>query len=292
MRIWLLLDDFLRIIKLIWSGNGLVKVRRSFLLALLMSVELDVLANGEDSDRTQNLFDQKELSSRLLKQMKEVSSLLTRSLNIHLNVEQQFTVNTSSVFMSLETLKIQSLLRKEIPSVGNAWLRLPSTWNLSLQEYPTGSLRVRSFLFMQVDFSLQSALEPLASFGSSLSTHLSRSISLTWMDQQGNELSLRTDLDHPFEIIIPRDPLLIIPPMSLQNVTDHQGFYFHSAHLSPMSSIHVEMHPSNINLSFAFIYRFDRIPVWNTSLTQIDGWTIFSPSSNYTAVSLSLSPSR
>ena len=100
------------------------------------------------------------------------------------------------------------------------------------------------------------------------------------MDQEDNEIPLQTDLDHPFEIIIPRDPSLIIPPMSRENVTDYQGFSFHSVDLTPTSSIHLEMHPLNINLSFTFIYRFDRAPVLNASRPEIDGWAIFSPSSN------------
>ena len=95
--------------------------------------------------------DQEELSSRVLKQMNEVSSLLSKALNIHLNVEQQFTLNTSDVFMSIGTLKIESLLGKEIPSVSEARFRLPSTWNLSLLEHQRGSLKVRSsFCLLEV----------------------------------------------------------------------------------------------------------------------------------------------
>ena len=123
----------------------------------------------------------------------------------------------------------------------------------------------------------------MPAFGSSLNRNLSRSISLTWMNQQGNEIPLRTHLDHPFEIVIPRDSSLIIPPMSRQNVIRHQGFHFHSLDLSQSSSsvsIHWEIHPLSTNLSYAFVYRFDRAPVLNSSRPQIDGWTIFSSSSN------------
>jgi hypothetical protein len=121
----------------------------------------------------------------------------------------------------------------------------------------------------------------LASFGSSaLNTSLSRSISLTWMDQQRKEIPLPMNLDHPFEIVIPRDPSLIIPPLSMQNVTSHQGFNFHYVDLNLMSSIHFDIHPLNINLSLLFTYRFNRARILNSSEPQIDGWTIFSPSSN------------
>ena len=100
------------------------------------------------------------------------------------------------------------------------------------------------------------------------------------MDDKGNDIPLLTDVDHPFEIVIPRDPLSIIPPMSLANVTGQRGFQFHSTDLKPKSSIHFEIRPLNINLSYAFIYRFDQAPILNSSQPQIDGWTIFSPSSN------------
>ena len=120
---------------------------------------LDLLPDGSDLTRVRNLFDQSELANRVLKQMKEVSSLLTSALNIHLNVEQQFTLNTSNVLMTFQTLNIASLPGTEIPSLGNARLRLPSSaWNLSLQKEQIGSLRVRSSsdLLMSLDFSLSS----------------------------------------------------------------------------------------------------------------------------------------
>lgn len=142
--------DFLWIIKRIWNWIGLVKVRRLLFCASKL-IELDLLADGEDSVRTRNGFDQKALANRVLKQMTEVSSHLTRALNIHLNVEQDFTMNTSNLFMTLETLKTSSLLGKEIPSVGNARLHLPSTWNLSFDERQTGSLRVCFHLFQSSD---------------------------------------------------------------------------------------------------------------------------------------------
>ena len=92
-----------------------------------------------------NVFDQEDLSSRVSKQMSDVSSLLNSALKIHLNVQQQFTINTFNLFMSFQSLNIESLRGKEIPSVGEARLRLPSSRNLSLDdEHQTGSLKVRS----------------------------------------------------------------------------------------------------------------------------------------------------
>ena len=100
------------------------------------------------------------------------------------------------------------------------------------------------------------------------------------------------------ELLIPRDPTSIIPPLFFQNVISlsasphHQLFNLHYVDLSGMSdvSVHFELHPLSINLSYLLIYRFDRSPVLNTSLQQIDGWSLFCPASKdtYTFISLCL----
>ena len=134
-------------------------------------------------------------------------------------------------------------------------------------------------------------IEPLASFGNSKSssnTNMSRSISLSILDQNGNEISVRADPDHPIEIILPRDSNLIIPSMNLQNVTSmnatphNQLFHLHYLNLTTTSlpiSVHVEIQPLNTSLGYLFIYRFDQIPLLNTSINLIDGWTLLCPSS-------------
>lgn len=57
-------------------------------------------------------------------EMNELIWLVTRSLNIHLNVEQHFTVDSLTVLMSLERLTSESLSNKQIPTGVNAFLRL------------------------------------------------------------------------------------------------------------------------------------------------------------------------
>jgi hypothetical protein len=101
--------------------------------------------------------------------------------------------------MSLEKFKGESRRGKEIPSVGNSRLRLPSRANLSLDEHQSGSFLVRCFS----SFDLQSTLELLAS-----------------LNGEEHAIPLLTNVDHSFEIII--------PPMSLVNVTGERGFHFHS----------------------------------------------------------------
>jgi hypothetical protein len=133
-------------------------------------------------------------------------------------------------------------------------------------------------------------VQPLASFGNANSqsnTNLSRLISLSLFDHLGNEIPIQTTLENPIKLIIPRDPNLIIPSMSLQNATasnaapHNQLFNLHFIDISnslPIS-VHFEMHPLNINLGYLFIYKFDSSPILNSSVNQIDGWTLFCPSS-------------
>jgi len=138
-------------------------------------------------------------------------------------------------------------------------------------------------------------VQPLASFGNSLSqsnTNLSRSISLSLFDHFGNEVPFKTTVNHPIELIIPRDPNLVIPPMTLQNVTasstipHNQLFNLHFINIvNPLPiSVHLEMHPLNTSLGYLFIYKFDSSPILNSSVNQIDGWTLFCPSSKFHSV--------
>lgn len=133
-------------------------------------------------------------------------------------------------------------------------------------------------------------LEPLASFGSakgSSNTNLSRSVSFSILDDAYNEVPVATTASNAVEIIIPRDPNLLIPPMSTPNVTALHAsphrlvFYLHYLNLTsslPVSA-HWEMRPSNITLAYLLVYKFDRSPQLNSSTEQIDGWTLLCPSS-------------
>jgi len=133
-------------------------------------------------------------------------------------------------------------------------------------------------------------MEPLAPFGNSKSqsnTNLSTLTSLSILDQYGNEVSIQTNAGHPIEIIIPRDPNLIIPEMILENVTSMNSTphnqLFNLNYLNITSSlpisVHFEMHPLNLSLAYLFLYKFDQTPQLNSSINQIDGWTLFCPSS-------------
>ena len=133
-------------------------------------------------------------------------------------------------------------------------------------------------------------MQPLASAGSSRSlsnTNLSTSLALSLLDADGKELTVHSDPDHPIELIIPRDPNVVIPPMVLQNVTalaaspHQQIFNVHFVNITnalPVS-VHFEMRPRNTSVGYLLIYRFDNAPQLNSSIHLIDGWTPFCPSS-------------
>jgi hypothetical protein len=125
---------------------------------------------------------------------------------------------------------------------------------------------------------LRSMIEPLASFGNSQSdTQFSRSLSIAILDQHGNENPTKIYSDHLIELIIPRDPNLILPEIIFQNVTFlNQSFYYQFINLSQIQtnknltiSIHLEIHPLNLTLGYLFLFYFHRLNY------QIDGWTLF-----------------
>ena len=134
-------------------------------------------------------------------------------------------------------------------------------------------------------------MEPLAPLGNSKSqsnTNVSTLVSLSILDQSGNEVSIQTNKSQPIEIIIPRDPNLIIPPMILQNVTSalhNQLFHFYYLNITTSLSIsvHFEIEPLNTSLAYLFIYKFDQMPQLNSSINLIDGWTLLCPSSKHSS---------
>jgi hypothetical protein len=131
-------------------------------------------------------------------------------------------------------------------------------------------------------------MQPLASADSSQSqtnTNLSTSVSFSVLHQNGTDIPIYADLNQPIEIIIPRDPSIIIPPINFQNVTSlnpyNQSFYLHYNNLSRNDNVsisfHLEMHPLSTTLAYLFIYNFDQPPQLNKSINLMDGWSLFCP---------------
>jgi hypothetical protein len=141
-------------------------------------------------------------------------------------------------------------------------------------------------------------MQPIASAGASRSqanTNLSTTISLSVLDQSGNNVPIQASIDDPIEFIIPRDSNMIVSPMILQNVTSmndnhNQIFNLHFVNITQSNSnltmsLHFEMHPLNTSLGYLLIYRFDNSPQLNSSINQIDGWSLFCPLSEFFFVS-------
>ena len=124
-------------------------------------------------------------------------------------------------------------------------------------------------------------IKPLSSYGNSKSqpnTNLSTSISIELFDENGNDISSKINLTNPIEIIIPRDPNLIIPPMILQNVSskfNNEQFNYHYVNITSSFSIsvHIEINPLDENISYLIVYQFDRLPKWN----DYHQWKVLSP---------------
>ncbi|CAF4436333.1 unnamed protein product, partial [Adineta steineri] len=130
-------------------------------------------------------------------QTNKIISLLTSSLNIQLNIGQNSTINTSQTFMSLSTISINSLSNKQIQQIDNAQFNIPSNININITNNSAISIR--------------SIMNTLASFDKSHSnTNLSRLISLSILDQYGNQLSFQTNANETIQLIIPRDQNLLI----------------------------------------------------------------------------------
>lgn len=106
---------------------------------------------------------------------------------------------------------------------------------------------------------------------SSVNTNLSTSVSLSMFNQHGNEIPFQTNPSTPIEFIIPHDPNLQIPPMIYQN----QSLHFINLTTQLPISVHFEIQPFNLNLSYLFIYQFDQLPLHNNSLQDIDESILF-----------------
>ncbi|CAF1074084.1 unnamed protein product [Adineta steineri] len=241
--------------------------------------KLILFADGNDFswktiEINRNKYYQKELANELTNQMNDLISLLSSLLNIYLNIKQSSIINTSQVYMSLETISIDDLSNHFIKQIENGQIQFPQNFNLNQTNISKISIR--------------SIMKPLVSFNnwtsSLISTNLSRSASFSILDQNGNEISIKTNSANPINIIIPRDPYMTISSMILQNVTsinstlDNQFFHFHYVNITnPLPiSVHFDIHPLNVTIAYLFIYKFDQIP--SSDGSNSDGWTIFCPS--------------
>jgi len=96
----------------------------------------------ETIQRGRNNYYQQQMADTINTQSTETISLMTNTLRIHLNIGQQLIINSSSVFLSDETTSISSLSNKLIQQIGDAQIRIPSSFNLTTDDNSAISLRV------------------------------------------------------------------------------------------------------------------------------------------------------
>ncbi|UJR17432.1 hypothetical protein I4U23_004327 [Adineta vaga] len=220
-----------------------------------------LFANGNDFSwntiqQGRNTYYQKQTANVINNQWTDIVASLTAAFQVHLNIEQKFILNTTSIFFSLEKLLIQSLPNKLIQLSGNGQIKLPENFNLIPNSTDIVLLR-----------SIMLPLAPL--------------VSLSLIDMNNNEMFLTTNMNNSIEYRIPRDINGMSSSINLQNVTSmknfNRSFNLHYINLTRENnlsiSIHFEMYPMDINLAYIFIYNFDDIPQMN----HFENWALFCP---------------
>ena len=112
-----------------------------------ISVFVDLFADGNDFSwetiqNNRNTYYQRQLASAVSEQMDEMISMITSSLNIHLNIGQGFLVETSQARMSLETISAESLSTPLIRHIGDGRIQLPQSVGSYLNNTSKVSIRV------------------------------------------------------------------------------------------------------------------------------------------------------
>jgi hypothetical protein len=112
---------------------------------------MDLLPSNQLFDDMEEIYlnQQKDFANKISSQINKTISLLTLSLNKHLNLGQSFTINTSEVFMSFEKTSIHFLSNKKIEQIENTKINFPFNFSSNLNE----------------NILIQSKLDSLAPFG-------------------------------------------------------------------------------------------------------------------------------
>jgi hypothetical protein len=108
---------------------------------------VDLFADGQDFSWStiqtgRNRFYQRQLAEQIHRHSTHTIDSLTAALNLHLNVGQKSMLNTSSLFLSLETMSVSSLMDRLMQPIGQVRLRLPGQLSSSIDLNRVVSLRV------------------------------------------------------------------------------------------------------------------------------------------------------
>lgn len=108
---------------------------------------LDLFAEGDDFsaetiEKNRNIYYQKQVAKEIFDQVTKTLSLLTSALNAHLNIGQNLTMSSSSMFVSLETQTLESISNKVIQQPGRGRIRIPANFTSIVPNNQTISLQV------------------------------------------------------------------------------------------------------------------------------------------------------
>lgn len=124
---------------------------------------IDLFADGSDFseetiNKNRNLYYQRQTVSQILdfkflqiyfkaemiyKQFEQTISMITNALNLHLNIEQSFLINTSSIIIFLKKMIIDTLSNQTIYLNDKSQVFLPDDLYFNLTTDSTIVLRVR-----------------------------------------------------------------------------------------------------------------------------------------------------
>jgi hypothetical protein len=90
---------------------------------------------------------QKQISDKINNQGRETISFLTSALNVHLNIAQNMTINTSSVFMILKKTSLKSISNRSIEQIENSQIYIPLNITSNITNDTIISFRVCFYLF-------------------------------------------------------------------------------------------------------------------------------------------------
>ena len=136
------------------SPTGPIRVHLTFSFSLTIALfpsREGLFADGDDFSwqtiqRGRNQFYQRQLANQIQTKTSATFDLLTSALKIHLNVGQNVTMNTSSLFMSVETVTVEALSTRTVYQSGGARIQMPRTLRLDPNNQTSISLRVCSWL--------------------------------------------------------------------------------------------------------------------------------------------------
>ena len=135
------------------SPTGPIQVHATFSFSfttILFPSREGLFADGDDFswqtiERGRNQYYQRQLSNQIQTKTSATLDLLSSALKTHLNVGQNVTMNTSSLFMSMETVTVKALSTRTVYQSGGARIQMPPTLRLEPSNQTSISLRVRFF---------------------------------------------------------------------------------------------------------------------------------------------------